>query len=156
MAGRSNQTRAESQNDEDSLHCGLWVPLAWSALKLKRKKGRSQKGPQLWPDPPESSLPYVASEGDLSDFLVLKVQGELVRLLFLRRFITNFEDCPKVNIKIWNVEFTGQGLTLPVVSKQQSSLGLLHTWESVQESQDAYSSAPCRKERERGRETSRT
>lgn len=74
----------------------------------------------------------MASEGDLSDFLVLKVQGELVRLLFLRMFIINFEDCPKVNVKIWNVEFTGQGLTLPVVSKQQSSLGLLHTWESVQ------------------------
>lgn len=108
---------------------------------MKRKKGQSQEDPQLWPDPPESSLPYVASEGDLSDFLVLKVQGELVRLLFLRMFIINFEDCPKVNVKIWNVEFTGQGLTLPVVSKQQSSLGLLHTWESVQESRCLFISS---------------
>lgn len=83
----------------------------------------------------------MASEGDLSDFLVLKVQGEFVRLLFLRRVITNFEDCPKVNIKIWNVEFTGQGLTLPIVSEQQSSLGLLHTWESIQESRYVFISS---------------
>ena len=91
----------------------------------------------------------MAGEGDLSDFLILNVQGELVRLFFLSRFIMNSEDCPKVNVKIWNLDFTGQSLTLPVICEHHSRLGLLHTWKSVQENQDVYSEDMFRKEREK-------
>lgn len=37
-----------------------------------------KEGQQLKSDHLEPSLPYVAGEGDLSDFLVLNVQGECV------------------------------------------------------------------------------
>lgn len=37
-----------------------------------------KEGQQLKSDHLEPSLPYVAGEGDLSDFLVLNVQGEFV------------------------------------------------------------------------------
>lgn len=94
----------------------------------------------------------MAGEGDLGDFLILNVKGEPVRLFFLRRFIMNSEDCPKVNIKIWNLDCTGQSLALPVICEHHSSLGLLHTWKSVQENQDVYSEDVFRKERERNRQ----
>lgn len=113
------------------LGCRVGMPLVWSALNLKRKK-ENYKGLWVRSDHTELSLPYAASESDLSDFLVLNVQGELVRLFCLSRFITNSEDCPKVNIKIWNLDFTGQSHTLPVISEDHSSLSLLPTWGSVQ------------------------
>lgn len=84
-------------------------------------------GQELSSDCPETSLPYVASEGDLSDLLVLQVQGESVRLFFCSRFITNSEDGPKVNAKIWNLHFTGQSHSLPVILEGHSSFRLLHT-----------------------------
>lgn len=133
MAERSNWTYAEGQTVEGSIcpsDCRAGTALVWSALKLQRKKGKSHKGLQLRSDHPEPSLPYMAGEGDLSDFLVLKVQGELVRLSFLSGFITNSEDCPKVNVKIGNLDFAGQSHTLPVISEHQSSLVLLYTCRS--------------------------
>lgn len=45
------------------------------------------------------SLPHVAHDRNLSDFLVLNVQDEFVSVFVLRRFIINSEDCSKVDIK---------------------------------------------------------
>lgn len=117
-------------------------------LKLEEEEGTVHQMQQLRADHLMPSLPHVAHEGDLSDFLVLKVQGEFVGFFVLLRLIVKSEDCPKVNVKIWNLDGTGQSPTLPVVFEHHDSLSRLHTCDRVQENKEMCEEFMVRRDRE--------